>query len=164
MKKIVLALAALLFSFAAHAQTQAHAAPAIHEFTTDSLGNIIANQKGHPFVLVIWSLDCEFCQSSLDTLSKKKHANKNLRIVTLGTDSMADEQAVSLMKKKLGTLGLSADAWAFGDTPPEQLRYALDKKWHGEMPRSYWFDAQGNSTARSGVITAENFDHLMAGK
>lgn len=131
----------------------AYAAQAIQSFEPDSMARIVASQDGKPFVLVVWSLDCEFCQASLDALAREKRKHKNLKIVTLSTDSLEDEQAAALMKKKLGSLGLNDHAWAFGAAPPEQLRYAIDSKWHGEMPRSYWFDAKGGRTAYSGVIT-----------
>lgn len=50
----------------------------------------------------------------------------------------------------------TADALAFGSTPPEQLRYAIDADWHGEMPRSYWFNA-------AGVLTPGMIVRLSAG-
>ena len=67
------------------------------------------------------------------------------------------------MKKELAALGMSTDAWAFGSAPPEQLRYAVDTNWRGEMPRSYWFNARGESLAYSGVITSANIEKLMLG-
>ncbi len=140
---------------------EAHAVPLpkvsanvfIREFFADSLNTIIRQQSGHPFVLVIWSLDCEYCQASLDLLSEEKKAHPNLRVVTLSSDTLSDPQSVILMKTRLSGLGLRANAWAFSDAPPEQLRYVIDPKWHGEMPRSYWFNAEGVSTGLSGTVT-----------
>ena len=158
-KKIGVLLVFLLASLSI-----AHARPTqtIHEFGTDSLATITAKQKGHTFVLVIWSLDCEYCQSSLATLSREKREHPDLRVVTLSTDSLADKQTAIQIKKKLASLGLTANAWAFGDAPPEQLRYAIDQKWHGEMPRSYWFDSGGASTAMSGEITSDKVEKMLA--
>jgi len=147
-KKIV-----TLLCFALWWALPAYAAQAIQTFEPDGMARIVASQKGKPFVLMVWSLDCEFCQASLDTLAREKRKHRNLRIVTLSTDSLEDEQAAALMKKKLSSLGLNDHAWAFGAASPEQLRYAVDSKWHGEMPRSYWFNAKGERTAYSGVIT-----------
>ena len=67
------------------------------------------------------------------------------------------------MKEKLQSLGMTANAWAFGASPSEQLRYAIDAKWHGEMPRSYWFNAKGESVAYSGLITPAMIAKLMPG-
>jgi hypothetical protein len=140
----------------------ATAAEAIQPFGANSMERIVATQKGKSFVLVIWSLDCEYCQASLKNLAEEKRKRKDLRIVTLSTDSLGDPQAVALMKKKLDSTGMSNNAWAYGDGPPEQLRYAIDPKWHGEMPRSYWFNARGERVAYSGVITAETIAKLAA--
>jgi hypothetical protein len=45
--------------------------------------------------------------------------------------------------------------------PPERLRYAIDRSWHGEKPRSYWFNARGERVAYSGVITAAVIDKYL---
>lgn len=131
----------------------ADAATPIQAFEPDSLARIVASQKGKPFVLVVWSLECEYCQASLNTLAQEKRMRKDLRVVTVSTDALEDEQAAALMRQRLASLDMTGRAWAFGSAPPEQLRYAIDPKWHGEMPRSYWFDAKGEKIAHSGVIT-----------
>ncbi|MGH8808200.1 MAG: TlpA family protein disulfide reductase [Noviherbaspirillum sp.] len=140
----------------------AHGAPAIQPFEPDGMARIIASQKGRPFVLVVWSLDCTYCQASLKTLAEEKRKRKDLKVVTLSTDSATDVHAAAQMKRKLASVGMSADAWAYGDAPPEQLRYAIDPKWHGEKPRSYWFSARGESVAYSGVITPATVAKLTA--
>lgn len=125
----------------------------IEPFETNSLSQVVERQKGKPFVLMLWSLDCEYCQTSLKTLAQARR--KGLRVVTLATDSMDDPQALALMQQRLAALGMRANAWAFGAAPAEQLRYTIDPKWHGEMPRSYWFNARGDKVAHSGVLTPE---------
>ena len=132
----------------------AQAAPALRPFDADSMARIVAGHKGKPFVLVVWSLDCEYCLTSLDALAQEK-AKGRLDVVTLSTDPIEDPQAGALMRKKLEAVGMQDNAWAFGAAPPERLRYAIDPKWHGEMPRSYWFDARGERTAHSGLITPQ---------
>ena len=143
----------LLALFGMAAAQAAQAAPVLQAFEPDSLVRILEKQKGKPFVLILWSLDCEYCQASLQVLSREKRRDKNLRVVTLSTDPAGDAQAAALMRKRLASLGMASDAWAFGAAPAEQLRYVVDPRWHGEMPRSYWFDAQGGKVAYSGVLT-----------
>jgi hypothetical protein len=168
MKKTGTALCwALLIAGATATQAQAQAQAQarigfVREFDQSSLARIVGARQGHPFVLVIWSLDCAFCQASLATLSNKKRLHPGLRVVTLATDQLADPPALTMMEKRLTVLGLRSDAWAFGALPPEQLRYAIDRKWRGEMPRSYWFDAHGSARAQSGVITADQVDQFLA--
>ncbi|WP_242489869.1 TlpA family protein disulfide reductase [Noviherbaspirillum cavernae] len=140
----------------------AHAAQAIQAFEADSMARLVESRKGQPFVLIVWSLDCTYCQQSLKTLAEEKRKRKNLHVVTLATDALDDPQAAALMKKKLAAVGMRGNAWAFGAAPPEQLRYAIDPKWHGEIPRTYWFNARGESVAHSGVVTAATIEKLMA--
>ena len=154
--KLLVPVAVLFFLFVASSQ-----AADIQEFKSASMNNLIQNQKGKAFVLVVWSLDCEFCQASLATLGNSRKTNKNVRVVTIGTDSLLDEQNASLMKQKLNGFGLLKDAWAFGEEAPERLRFSVDPKWHGEMPRSYWFGANGQSKALSGVIKTDEIEKFF---
>jgi thiol-disulfide isomerase/thioredoxin len=157
MKKVLFASFAFALTFMA---TQAGAAPTIQEFKPDSLATIVKKEDGKPFLLLVWSLDCEYCQASLKTLSEEMHKRKDLRVVTVSTDSLEDPQAAGMMRERLASFGVQSNAWAFGSVPPEQLRFAIDPKWHGEMPRSYWFNSRGEKTAYSGVITPNVIDKL----
>ena len=139
----------------------AYAAPGMRAFAADSLQGIVHENKGKPFVLVVWSLDCSYCQTSLGNIAAERGRGRNLRVVTLSTDAFDDAEAMAQAALRLKAVGFAENAWAFGDAPPEQLRYALDPRWHGEKPRSYWFDAKGNRTAYSGVITPEVMDKFM---
>jgi hypothetical protein len=132
----------------------AYSATTIHAFEADSLQQIVASQKGKSFVLIVWALDCVYCQASMKALMQERRKRKDLHVITLATDPVADAEAAALMKKKLESFGMTNNAWAFGEAPSEQLRYAIDPQWRGEIPRTYWFDAQGNSVAHSGVVTS----------
>jgi thiol-disulfide isomerase/thioredoxin len=132
----------------------------LQHFEPTSLQGIVEQHKGKPFVLFIWSLDCVYCQASLDHLAQAKRDNKALIIVTLSTDLAADPQAAEMMQKRLSELQLASNAWAFGSAAPEKLKYALDPKWYGEKPRSYWFNAQGERVAYSGVLNPATIEKL----
>lgn len=129
------------------------AAGSLKPFEPDSVGRIAAAHKGKPFVVLVWSMDCEFCQHSLDVLARARTANPDFDIVTITTDPLADAALSGMVAKRLSSLGLMADAWSFGALAPERLRYAIDPRWRGEKPRSYWYDAAGQRVAYSGVIT-----------
>ena len=124
----------------------------LQPFEPASLQRIVEQHKGKPFVLIVWSLDCTYCQTSMEHLVQAKRDNKALTIVTLATDSAADAQAAEMIRKRLIKLQLADNAWAFGSAARDKLNYALDPKWHGEKPRSYWFSAQGERVAYSGVL------------
>ncbi|HVL75582.1 MAG TPA: hypothetical protein VM406_06170 [Noviherbaspirillum sp.] len=127
----------------------------LRRFDADSMQSLVAVQQGKPFVLVLWSLDCAYCEQSLKTLADEQKRRKDLRVVTLSTDSLDDPDVQAAMQAKLRRTGVKSVAWAFGSAPPEQLRYAVDPKWHGEMPRSYWFTGEGAPKAYSGLISRE---------
>lgn len=131
----------------------ARAAASLKAFEPQSVEQITASHKGKPFVVLVWSMDCEFCQHSLDVLSKARADNPSFDIVTITTDPLSDAALSQMVKKRLSGIDLLADAWSFGAQAPERLRYAIDPRWRGEKPRSYWYDAQGQRVAYSGVIT-----------
>jgi thiol-disulfide isomerase/thioredoxin len=137
----------------------AGAAEKVHTFEANKFKQIVADHKGNPFVIVVWSLDCAYCLPSFEALAEAQR-RRPLVVVTIATDRASDAEAVSFIEKKIGTTGLVSDTWAFGTAPAEQLRFAIDPKWRGEMPRSYWFDSQVNAVAHSGVITKENIAEL----
>lgn len=154
---IRLPLAALALAALAGA---ASAGP-MQPFEPATMQKIVEAQQGKPFVLVLWSLDCEFCLTSLDVLSKEMRHRKNLNVVTISTDPVNDPETAPVMNKRLARLGLDKNNWAFGDLPPERLRFVVDRSWHGEMPRSYWFNAKGERVAYSGVITPAVIDKFL---
>lgn len=141
-------LAALLLGAAAQPAS-------LQAFEPQSLGQIVAAHHGRPFVVLVWSMDCEFCQASLEHLARLRATRADFDIVTVSTDPLSDAQLAAQTQRRLSSLGLQQDAWSFGALPPEQLRYAIDPRWHGEKPRSYWFDASGRRSAHSGVITPQ---------
>lgn len=144
-------LAAAALALLSHA---AHAAEPIQAFGPESFRQIVAGKAGKPFVVMVWSLDCAYCAQSFEALSeaKKKHG---LDVVTIATDPADDPESARLIAGKLSAYRLTGNAWAFGSAPPEQLRYAIDPKWRGELPRSYWFGSDGKMVAHSGTVSKE---------
>jgi|GEM_PF-157865 len=132
----------------------ADAKPAIASFGADGMEQIAASQAGKPYVLLVWSLDCVYCHASIKNLAAKPDAG--FGVVTLAIDPAADAASRDAIIDATASLGANADSWAFGELPAEQLRYRIDPRWHGELPRSYWFDAAGRQVAaHSGLIKPE---------
>jgi thiol-disulfide isomerase/thioredoxin len=135
------------------------AEPAIHSFGPGSFAQIAAGAGGKPQVVMVWSLDCSYCEPSFEALAQAQR--RGLKVVTIATDPADDPDAALLIRKKLAKSGLHAETWAFGPAPAEQLRHAIDPKWRGEMPRSYWFDGKGQVRAYSGLIDAERVARML---
>ncbi|TCS36013.1 thiol-disulfide isomerase/thioredoxin [Paucimonas lemoignei] len=157
-KMLRILLACVLFLMWA---TSAHAVDTIHAFGPDSLKQIMASHTGKPYVIVVWGLDCAYCQASFAALAEAQRARK-FTVVTIATDPADDPQARRLIMKKLQASGLASQIWAFGDAPVEQLRYAIDPKWFGELPRTYWINAQGEKRAHSGALSKAVIDKLSS--
>lgn len=128
------------------------AAEPVKPFDTRSLAQIEAAHRGKPFIVLVWSMDCEFCQASLDVLARTRTAKGALPLVTVTTDPVADQILTTQVERRLSSIGLQADSWGFGGDSPERLRFAIDPAWRGEKPRSYWYDAKGKRIAFSGLI------------
>lgn len=136
-------------------------AQAIRAFEPDTFKQIVASHEGKPFVVLLWSLDCAYCAPSFAALVDAKRTH-GLEVVTIAADPVDDPETVKLISKKLSNFKLTGNAWAFGASPPEQLRYTIDPKWRGELPRSYWFGRDGKMVAHSGLISKELVATLMA--
>ena len=124
-----------------------------HEITAMAMAAGYTMVTRKPQVVMVWSLDCSYCEPSFEALAQAQR--RGLKVVTIATDPVDDREAKALILQKLAKSGLHAETWAFGPAPAEQLRHAIDPKWRGEMPRSYWFDAKGQMRAYSGLITPE---------
>jgi hypothetical protein len=42
--------------------------------------------------------------------------------------------------------------WIFDDEFSERVRFAVDRTWRGELPRTYLYDAAHRAEARSGKL------------
>ena len=121
----------------------------IKPFGRDTLAAIERQYAGTPFWLVLWDLECPYCMKSLQSLAAAQRSDPKLKVVTIATDPMESAAEISA---RLAQLGVSSDAYAFGDAPREALQYAIDATWLGEKPRAYRYGADGKREAISGVI------------
>ncbi|NEX59998.1 thioredoxin domain-containing protein [Noviherbaspirillum galbum] len=156
------------FAFAALVTITAMAAPClaaepVHEFGPESLGKIKEAHAGKPLVIMIWSLDCAYCLESFQALEQGRRG-QGLDIVTISTDQADDAETVKQIRKKIGAAGLHAETWAFGNASAEQLRFAIDPKWRGELPRTYWFPRDAPPSAYSGLVTKDLIARRMTSK
>lgn len=135
--------AAALFSQTAVAQE-------IRPFVRGSMKQIVAAHHNQPFILGLWSLTCAHCQEELATLGKISAKFPGLKLVLVSTDNPEEKGAIAAT---LGERSLQqAEAWVFADDFAERLRFEVDKKWRGELPRTYVYDAGGSAKGMSGAL------------
>jgi len=91
----------------------------------------------------------------------KKLARKypRLDLVLVSTDTPEEEKSVSATLAKF-SLG-KAEAWVFADSYTERLRFEVDRKWQGELPRTYFFSAKNEVKAISGKLEQKEVEQWI---
>lgn len=136
------------------------AAEAVRPFTQGSLGQVVAARQGKPFVLVLWSLDCQYCPTELKTLSELRRSHPNLDVVLVATDTMSDAPQLAL---KAAAHGMGqVEQWVFADDMPERLRREIDNRWYGEVPRTYFYDRKHQRDVKTGLVSKQFFEQWLA--
>lgn len=146
----------LVLLFALLAGVAGHAAAEVRPFGPGSLPQIQAERSGKPFILALWSAACTHCPSELKALGDLTRQHPGLDIVLVAADTPAD---IPQLERLAADYGLGRQAqWVFADAQPEKLRFAIDRRWYGELPRTYFFDAQHRREAGSGVMPVERLE------
>ena len=119
-------------------------------FVRGSQQQIVSAFAGQPFVLALWSLDCTYCRHDLAMLGRLKAERPELQLVLVATDppQRRGEIAPALDGLRLG----AEESWIFADTFVERLRHEIDPLWFGELPRTYFYEADGSRTGVSGSL------------
>jgi thiol-disulfide isomerase/thioredoxin len=132
----------------------------IQPFETGSLQSIVAAHQNRPFVLALWSLTCPPCQDELAMLGEVFNDDPACDLVLVSTDTPEDAAAIA---RTLARYRLErAAAWVFADAFTERLRYAIDRRWQGELPRTYLYGADGSVTAVSGRLSRRRLHQWIA--
>jgi thiol-disulfide isomerase/thioredoxin len=147
---IAFACAALVIGVTGYAAPTQAAPRDMRPFRAESMDAIRKGQAGKPFVLSFWSVTCEPCRAEMAVWRAVKKAHPQLRIVLVSTDGIGERALAAkfLARYDPGPVEL----WGFDDEFVERVRYAVDPKWRGELPRSYLYDAAHTPEAHSGVV------------
>lgn len=131
----------------------------IRPFVSGSIKEITAARQGKPFILGMWSLTCTHCREELSLLSSMVKKYPNLDLVLVATDTLDESEGIAAT---LGQFGLGrAQAWVFADPFADRLRFEIDRKWHGELPRTYLYDPTHAVTAISGKLDRQMLEQWM---
>lgn len=130
------------------------AAEPLRPFVSGSLQQIVGAQRGKPFLLAFWSLDCSHCQDELRMFGKAVQQAR-LPLVLVAVDTSAQQAEIGARLRKYGLD--KQPAWVFADADSDKLRFEIDRRWYGELPRSYLYRADGSSEAVSGKLDARRF-------
>lgn len=142
-------LAALILAAAALAAQAGEPRP----FVAGSMQEIADARRGRPFILALWSLSCIHCAEELALFGKQLRSEPRLPLVLVSTDSPQERAQIAAMLKRHGLA--RAENWVFAEPMVERLRFEVDRKWRGELPRTYFFDRDHRPLAFSGPAGPE---------
>ena len=140
-RAVVVALAMLAASAFAHE---------LRSFDAKSIAAIRDAHAGRPFVLAFWSIRCAPCIEDMADFVTLQGKYPNVPIVLVATDTGADRDAAAqfLARYRLGRI----ETWGFADAFTERVRFAVDKTWRGELPRTYFYDAEHRADVHTGRL------------
>ncbi|MFT4928354.1 MAG: thiol-disulfide isomerase/thioredoxin [Phenylobacterium sp.] len=132
-------------------------------FSPGHLDTLTQQYEGKRWLILLWSLDCPPCFKELAAIGQLHQQNPSLPVVLINTDGddMLDEQRINVVNKyQLTTL----NNFHFADGKAAQGRYLIDPSWYGELPRSYFYQVDGQRVAKSGLVKAAVLRRWLGGK
>jgi thiol-disulfide isomerase/thioredoxin len=151
---------ALVLMFFLGAAGIAAAGESIRPFTSGSLEQVLASRPDKPFILVLWSLDCQYCPTELKMLSELEKSHAGLDVVLIATDTIDDMPQLADRAANYGTAKF--EQWVFAEDMPERLRQEIDGRWYGEVPRTYFYDQKHQRMVRMGLINKSLVEEWLA--
>jgi thiol-disulfide isomerase/thioredoxin len=152
LRKHITALFILLVSMTGAALAES----AIKPFTSGSYQQILANNAGQPFLMVVWSLTCSSCLKDMELLSNIHKERPGLKLVMLATDEFSETPQIQkiLEKHQLSDI----ENWVYANENTQKLQFEIDPGWYGELPRTYFFDSVHQREGISGVLSKEDYE------
>ncbi len=128
-------------------------------FAADTPAELAKRFAGKPYLLAFWSVDCPHCQGELELFARLLREQPDLPVLLVSVDA---PELAPQVTARLAELGLgNADNWQFADARAARLRFAIDRQWRGELPRSYWFDAAHRVQGVSGAVSEMALRHWL---
>ena len=120
-------------------------------FNQAELTSIKEQNKGKKWLMLMWSVDCPPCFKELAVIKKLAQQGANLNIVLVNADASEEvtKERVNVIEEfQLNNLV----NLHFVDGKAEHSRFLIDSTWFGELPRSYFVDANGQFHGKSGLV------------
>jgi len=158
-RSLSLAVAASLFAGVAMADS----AMEIRPFERGSWQAIRQAHAGRPMLVHFWGVTCGPCKVELPELGRFAKAHPNVNVVMIDADLVPNTPAA--VRAMVSQAGLaSAENWAFGDTFAERLRYEVDPKWQGDIPRTVLIGKDGATRTIEGSAEPSDLDKWAKGQ
>src|SRR5690348_162561 len=142
------------------ASIAAIAGESVRRFAHGSLARVLDARQGKPFILMLWSLECQYCPTELKMLSELKRSNPKLDVVLIATDTPNDTPQLKARAQSYGVGEI--EQWVFAEDMPERLRMEIDGRWYGEVPRTYFYDRKHQREVKTGLVNKKFFEDWLA--
>jgi len=122
----------------------------IRPFKRGSWQEIRQAHAGRPTVVHFWGLTCGPCRVEMPQWGKLLQERSDLNLVVIDADLVPNQmEDAAAMLAKTGLAG--AENWIFSDLFTERLRFEIDPRWQGEIPRTMLIARDGKITTIEGV-------------
>ena len=149
----------LLTAAAAQANSLASASVSLKAFELGSFEQIVTDKNQQDHLVILWSFDCPPCITELEKISELHQQFPNYQLTLINTDAVEEQMRVKKILQQFDLAGL--DNWGFANDDEEKLRYDIDPRWYGDLPRSYFFPLVGKIKRLRGALTSEELWELF---
>jgi hypothetical protein len=119
-------------------------------FERGSWQKLRAAHAGQATIIHFWGLTCGPCLVELPEWGRLRADRPDLRLVLVAADPLPQDP--ERLESTLARAGLAgSESWSFTDRFYERLRYEIDPRWGGELPRTVMIDPAGKATILPGV-------------
>lgn len=124
----------------------------VQSFEVGSFEKIVNSKSERDHLVVLWSFDCPPCIKELQKISDLHQQFPEYELTLINTDAVDEQARVKKVLQQYDLTGL--DNWGFAHGDENKLRYDIDPRWFGDLPRSYFFPLQGKTKRLRGALTA----------
>jgi len=122
----------------------------LRPFKRGSWQEIRQAHAGRATVVHFWGLTCGPCRVEMPQWGKLLRERSDLDLVAIDADLIPNQvEDASEMLARTGLAG--AENWIFDDPFTERLRFEIDPRWQGEIPRTMLIARDGKTTVIEGV-------------
>jgi thiol-disulfide isomerase/thioredoxin len=120
-------------------------------FDKTQLTTVKKQNMGKQWLMLLWSVDCPPCFKELAIIQKLQKKHDDLAVVIINTD---DSDEINAERKEIIEKFelTNFTNFHFLDGEGDQSRFFIDPNWYGELPRSYFFESNGKSHGKSGLV------------
>jgi thiol-disulfide isomerase/thioredoxin len=138
------------------------AAPSpLKPFERGSWREMLQAHAGRPTLVHFWGVTCGPCKIELPELGAFMKAHPGIDVVTISADLVPNLPAAT--QAMLDNAGLSAaENFIFSDGYAERLRFEIDPRWQGDIPRTMLIARDGSISTIEGSAEAAELDKWSA--